>query len=106
MLKALFYPGDVPFDSLFIPAIFHEIHYDAIYLDVVTVLDKEKKDPVIVDVGANIGITVQYFREHAKKVYAIEPSTEHFEALSKNKEFNHWDNVELFKYAIADRDGE
>src|SRR3990167_270755 len=106
MLKALFYPGDVHFDSLFIPAIFHEIHDDGIYLDVITVLDKEKKDPIIVDVGANIGITVQYFRDHAKKVYAIEPSTEHFEALQKNKEFNGWENVELFKYGISDRDGE
>lgn len=106
MLKGLFYPGDVPFDSLFIPAIYHEIYYDGIYTDVMNVLDKEKKDPVIVDVGANIGVTVQHFREHAAKVYAIEPSTEHFEALKKNKEFNHWDNVEVFKCAIADKDGE
>jgi FkbM family methyltransferase len=70
------------------------------------VLDKEKKDPVIVDVGSNIGITVQHFREHAAKVYAIEPSSEHFEALKKNKEFNNWDNVEIFNCAIADKDGE
>lgn len=105
MLKALFYPGDVPFDSLFIPAIYHEIYYDSIYLDIMNVLDKEKKDPIVVDVGSNIGITVQHFREHAKKVYAIEPATEHFEALSKNKEFNHWDNVELFKLAIAEDNG-
>lgn len=106
MLKALHYPGDVPFDSLFIPAIYHEIYYDGIYMDVINVLDKEKKDPVIVDVGANIGIVTQYLRDHAKKLYAIEPSTEHFEALKKNKEFNGWDNVELFNYAIADKDGE
>lgn len=106
MLKALHYPGNVPFDSLFIPAIYHEIYYDGIYMDIVNVLDKERTDPVVVDVGANIGIVTQYLREHAKKVYAIEPSTEHFEALKKNKEFNKWDNVELFKFAIADSDGE
>lgn len=106
MLNALFYPGDVPFDLLFIPAIYHEIHYDGIYHDVVNVLDKQKKDPVIVDVGANIGIVTQYLRSHAKKLYAIEPSTEHFEALKKNKEFNKWDNVEVFKFAVADKDGE
>ena len=106
MLKALFYPGDVPFDSLFVPAIYHEIHYDGIYLDAMNVLEKEKKDPVIVDIGANIGITVQYFRNYAKKVYAVEPSTEHFAALKKNKEFNKWDNVVLDKCAIADKDGE
>lgn len=106
MLKALYYPGNVPFDKLFIPAIYHEIYYDGIYLDVMNVLDKEKEDPVIVDIGANIGITAQYFREHAKKVYAVEPSTEHFEALKKNKEFNKWDDVEIYKYAISDKDGE
>lgn len=105
-LKALFYPGDVPFDSLFIPAIYHEIYYDGIYMDVLNVLDKEKKDPVIVDVGANIGVVTQYLREHAKKVYSIEPAKEHFEALSKNKEFNKWDNVEIFNCAISDKDGE
>lgn len=106
MLKALHYSGDVPFDQLFIPAIYHEIYYDGIYMDVVNVLDKTKTDPVIVDVGANIGIVTQYLREHAKKLYAIEPSREHFEALKKNKEYNGWDNVEVFKCAIADKDGE
>lgn len=106
MLKALHYSGDVPFDQLFIPAIYHEIYYDGIYMDVVNVLDKTKTDPVIVDVGANIGIVTQYLRKHAKKVYSIEPSREHFEALQKNKEFNGWDNVEVFKCAIADKDGE
>jgi len=106
MLKALFYSGDVPFDHLFIPAIYHEIYYDSIYLDIMNVLDKTKEDCVIVDVGANIGITVQHFREHAKRVLAVEPSTEHFEALSKNKEFNKWDNVDLVKCAISEKDGE
>lgn len=106
MLKALYYPGDVPFDSLFIPSIYHEIYYDGIYMDIVNVLDKERKDPIIVDVGANIGIVTQYLREHAKKVYAIEPSKEHFEALEKNKEVNHWDNVDIFKFALAEEDGE
>lgn len=106
MLKALHYPGNVPFDALFIPAIYHEIYYDGIYMDVVNVLDKHKTDPIVVDVGANIGIVTQYLRDHAKKVYSIEPATEHFEALSKNKEFNGWDNVEIFNYAISDKDGE
>jgi FkbM family methyltransferase len=106
MLNALFYPGNVPFDSLFIPAIYHEIYYDSVYLDIMNVLDKEKKDPVIIDIGANIGITVQHFKEHAKKVYALEPASENFEALQKNKEFNHWDNVELFKVAVSHKKGQ
>lgn len=101
MLKALFYP-DVPFESLFIPWIYKEIYFDGLYIDVLN----QRKDMVIMDVGANIGVTVSHFQPHAKKLYAIEPSPEHFEALSKNKEFNKWENVELFNMAVADKNGE
>lgn len=101
MLKALFYP-DVPFESLFIPWIYKEIYFDGLYIDVLN----QRKDMVIMDVGANIGVTVSHFQPHAKKLYAIEPSPEHFEALAKNKEFNKWENVELFNMAVADKDGE
>lgn len=109
-LSALFYPNGTPekpikFDELFIPYIYNEIYFDGVYLDVVNMLQHTKTDPVIVDVGANIGVVTQYLRQYGK-VYAVEPSKEHFEALAKNKEFNHWDNVELFNYAIADKEGE
>jgi FkbM family methyltransferase len=100
-LKALFYP-DVPFDSLFIPYIYREIYLEGIYQNLVDNFD----DMVVVDVGANIGVVTQYLRDYSKKLYAIEPSTEHFEALKKNKEFNKWDNVEVFNIAVADKDGE
>lgn len=107
MLGALFFPKgteDKPtsFDSLYIPYIYKEIYFDGIYIDVLN----QRKDMVIVDVGANIGVVTQHLREHAKKLYAIEPSPEHFEALKKNKEFNNWDNVEVFNLALADKDGE
>lgn len=107
MLGALFYPkgtkkNPIPFDTLYIPYIYREIYFDGVYIDVLN----DRKDMTILDVGANIGVTVQHFQSHAKKVYAIEPSPEHFEALKKNKEYNGWDNVELFNCAIADKDGE
>lgn len=100
-LKALFYP-DVPFETLFIPHIYKEIYFDGVYIDILN----GKKDMVIMDVGSNIGVTVQHFRDYAKKVYAIEPLSTHYEALKKNKEFNGWDNVETFQLAIAGKDGE
>jgi FkbM family methyltransferase len=99
-LKALFYP-DVPFDTLFIPYIYKEIYFDGVYIDILN----GKKDMTIVDVGANIGVTVQHFKDYAKKVYAIEPSPEHFEALKKNVEFNKWTNVVPLNYALADKNG-
>lgn len=92
----------INFDTLFIPYIFKEIYLEGVYLDVLN----QKKDLTIVDVGANIGITVNYFKDFAKKVYAIEPSPENYAALEANKKVNEWDNVELFNYALADRNGE
>jgi len=107
MLKALFYPAGtkekpIKFDSLYIPYIYREIYFEGVYTDILN----NDKPMTILDVGSNIGVTVQHFREKAKKVYAIEPSSTHFEALKKNKEFNEWDNVEIFQMAVADKDGE
>lgn len=107
MLGGLFYPkgtkkNPIPFDSLFIPYIYKEIYFDGVYVDILN----QREDMVIVDVGANIGVVTQHMLPHAKKLYAIEPSPEHFEALKANKTFNHWDNVEVLNYALADKDGE
>ena len=107
-LGALFYPktdqtgAEVPFDTLFIPYIYKEIYFEGVYTDILN----QRKDMVIVDVGANIGVTVDFFKNYAKTVYAIEPSPENFAALKQNKEFNNWDNVVLCNYALADRNGE
>lgn len=107
-LGGLFYPtvdregNDIPFDSLYLPYIWKEIYFEGVYIDVLN----GKKDMTIVDIGANVGLTVNLFKDYAKTVYAVEPSGEHFAALQKNKEFNNWDNVVLEKAAIADKDGE
>lgn len=105
-LSALFYPkgtkdNPISFESLYIPYIYKEIYFEGVYTDVFN----QKKDMVVIDIGSNIGVVTQYMRDFAKKVYAIEPSSEHFEALKKNKEFNGWDNVEVFNCAIAGQDG-
>jgi len=112
-LSALFYPKGteekpIKFEELYIPYIYNEIYFDGVYLDVINSLKhsgKKKEDITILDIGANIGVISQYLREFGK-VYSVEPSTEHFEALKKNKEFNGWDDVEIFNYAIAHEEGE
>ncbi len=106
-LGGLFFPieneyGEIPWDTLYIPYIYKEIWIDGIYIDVLNGL----KDATILDIGANIGIITEHMRAHAKKIYAVEPASEHFAALKQNKEFNNWDNVEIFNYAITDKDGE
>lgn len=107
-LGAIFYPSidstgrQVKFDSLFIPDIFKEIYFEGVYVDIFN----NKKDMTIIDVGANSGLVTRYMRDYAKQIYAIEPSTEHYTALVKNKEFNKWDNVKTFNMALANQDGE
>jgi len=101
MLKALFYP-DVRFDSLYIPYIYKEIYLEGIYIDIFNT----RKEMVCIDVGANIGIVTQYIRDFSKIVYALEPSSEHYEALAKNVEFNKWTNVKPLKVALTEKDGE
>lgn len=106
-LGALYYPkgtdeNPIPFESLFIPWIYKEIYLEGLYGDITN----GRKEMTIIDAGANIGIVTQFLRDFAKKVYAVEPSSEHFEALKANKEHNKWDNVEIFNAAFADKDGE
>lgn len=45
---------------------------------------KYKKNMVVIDVGANMGLSALYLKDYAKKIYALEPSKEHFQALLKN----------------------
>lgn len=106
-LGAIFYPvgteeKPIPFESLYIPHIFKEIYFEGIYTDVFN----KRENMTIIDLGANIGIVTQYMRQYAKHIYAVEPSTEHFAALTKNIEFNKWDNVSAHKVAISGKDGE
>jgi FkbM family methyltransferase len=106
-LGGLFYPKsvdgvEIPFDSLYLPYIWREIYFEGLYIDTFN----QKKDMVVIDYGANCGLVTQWMRPYCKKLYAVEPSVEHFEALKKNKEFNGWDNVEIFKEAVAEVDGE
>lgn len=100
-MKALFYP-DATFGQLKTAEILQEIYTDRVYDSFLG----DKKDLVIVEIGANIGLVTQRLQSHAKKIYAIEPNPPEFEALSANKDYNGWDNVELFQCAIAWKDGE
>lgn len=81
-MKGLFWNGDI--NNNFIGHIAAEIYKDQVYHSLVD----GKKDLVILDVGANIGLTAHYFSQYASKVYAVEPAKEHFECLSKMVEFN------------------
>ena len=106
MLNAIFFPkldhSFSPYEALWIPEILQELWIKNVYGGIFG----ERINMVVIDGGANCGLATQYFYDHCKQIYAIEPSPEHFEALKKNKEVNGWDKVKLYNAALANHDGE
>lgn len=62
-----------------------------------------KKDMVIIDIGANMGLSALYFKDCAKVIYAIEPSAAHFTALAENTK--DYPNIKIFNIAILGHNG-
>ena len=62
-----------------------------------------KKDMVVVDCGANVGIASYYFKDWAKQIYALEPNSKNYECLVRNVEEHKLDNVKTYKFGLAAR---
>lgn|SRR3990167_11081670 len=90
-----------PLEVNFFGHIFAEIYKEGAY----TELLEGRKDLTILDIGANVGITSYYFSQFAKQVYSLEPSSEHFELLSKMVEFNKLTNVKPINKALFTENG-
>ena len=64
--------------------------------------DKKK---TIIDLGANEGeISIFFAKKINCKVFAIECAEKNLNFLNKNIELNNVKNVQVFKYAISDKD--
>ena len=98
-LKGLFWLGD--FDQYFLGHQTAEILKDRIYKPYL----EGKKDAVVLDIGANIGVFSLYASKYAKQVIALEPAEEHFMVLSHMLKYNSITNVKSLKKAIATTSG-
>src|SRR5205085_3371399 len=78
-LKGLFY-RDWEADK--VPHVIKEVFWEKLYEPYL------KKDMVVVECGANIGIFTLWAYPHASKIYAFEPSAEHFDTLMHMLTFN------------------
>jgi FkbM family methyltransferase len=80
-MKAIFYEGEVQDNYLghMMNEVYREQLYDPYLLG--------RTGLTILDIGANIGVTAQYFSNYGK-VYALEPSKEHFNCLTEMINFN------------------
>jgi len=70
-------------------------------------LFKAGKKPVIVDCGANIGMSVLFFKYHYPDatVYGFEPLPGNFRHLQQNIRRNHLSKVQVFEAAVATKNG-
>lgn len=63
----------------------------------------------IVDIGANVGTSVIYFRNKLgadTEFYAVEPVTDNFNLLKANCAINGFSDINAFRYGISDAIGE
>ena len=93
-IQAFFF--NPPLESSYTGHAFSEIYKEKIY----TPYLEGRKDLVILDIGANVGITAHYFSQFAKQVYSLEPSLEHFDCLTRMIAFNGLKNIKPIKKAL------
>ena len=63
---------------------------------------KDKKDLVILDIGANVGLFTLYAKDSASRVVSVEPTPSHQHLFEKIT--GKYENVELAKVALSNKD--
>lgn len=63
-----------------------------------------KESPLIIDVGANIGLAIYYFKTMypSSRIVAFEPMPLLYDIINRNIERNNWRNIEVYPYAVDD----
>ena len=65
---------------------------------------KDKKDLVILDIGANVGLFTLYAKDSASRIVSVEPTPSHQHLFEKIA--GKYENVELVKAALSNKDGD
>jgi len=76
--------------------------YPSLYEQQIYRFEAESSDPLIIDCGANIGLSVVYFKwlyPHSR-VYAFEPDKDNLEVLEKNVIGNNFEQVTIMDSAV------
>ena len=61
----------------------------------------KKSNSVILDLGANIGLTTLYFKDIVSTIYSVEPTPQHFKLLTDMVTTFGKENVHLLEYAVG-----
>ncbi len=63
-----------------------------------------KKDDVVIDIGAHIGIFSLYASTFTKnRIFCFEPIKENFNLLEENIRMNHKNNIKIFNFALCNQ---
>lgn len=89
------------FPNSHIPEILKEVYLDKIYDPYLS----GKKDLIIVDVGQNVGLVSYYFKDFAKIVIGLEPSSQHRQSSTEMVKFNKIENIKVLPYALSNVNG-
>ena len=81
--------------------------YDEIWRKQIYRFATADKEPLIIDGGSNIGLSILYFKQlyPQSRVLGFEPDPELFELLQANGQAQNWENVELFQQALWTENG-
>lgn len=93
-INGIFWRGD--FDNYYLGHQAEEIFKARIYAPYL----EQVVDPIVLDVGGNIGMFSLYASKYAKQVYTLEPSKEHFETIQEMLKFNEITNVKPINKAL------
>jgi len=99
-LRALYFYGEI--EDNWLGHIMAEVFKDGIYRPYLPFI---KKGTVALDIGANIGLVSIHFSRFFERVISLEPSEEHFDALTRNLQSNNIINVTPIKKALYIRSG-
>ncbi|MBK6621189.1 MAG: FkbM family methyltransferase [Saprospirales bacterium] len=82
--------------------------FDKIFQKNIYDFNTDKKSPVILDCGANIGLGVIYWKEKfpQSKIIAFEPSREVFNTLTRNVAYNNFSDVLCVNKALGDSESQ
>lgn len=91
------------FDYTIFYILFREIFLRQLYY-----FEPKKKNPLIIDGGANIGMATLFFKwmYPNSEIHAFEPDPSTFKLLTKNVEQNCLTNVHIHNAALVDKEGE
>lgn len=87
-----------PLENNFFGHILEEVYKTNLFA---SVIPQKKENTVVIDCGANVGLTSYYFSSRFEKVYSIEPAKDHMEVLKYMLEYNDIKNVYPFQFALS-----